>query len=324
MDALSEVLRAVRLTGATILHADFGAPWSVSVSASSALAKGFLPDADTPAVFYLVIGGECFLQTESAEPIALRAGDLALLAHGNAHRLGDAPDSPEVALASLLKPPVAGELAAVVHGGGGARTRLIAGLVAIDRSLADPLFEALPATLRVNLSGAPAAEHLRDALGLELSGSEAPRAGGIATLARLAELVFIEAIRRHVESIPPGDSGWLAGLGDRYVGRALALLHARPGEDWTVERLARQVGLSRSALAERFTELLAEPPIAYLTSWRLRLAALSLAGGARSVAAIAREAGYESANAFSHAFKRAFGSPPTEWRKRKRKRTRRA
>jgi len=321
MDALSEVLRAVRLTGATILNADFGAPWGVAAGSSNALARGFLPEADTPAVFHLVTTGECWLQAEGVEPIRLRAGEVALLAHGEAHRLGDAPVSECVALAALVKPPIAGELAPVVHGGNGRRTHIITALAALDRRFADPLLASLPRVLRADLRGAPAAEHLRDALGLTLSGSEAPRAGGIATLARLAELVFIEAIRRHVEAIPPGDSGWLAGLGDRYVGRALALMHARPGEDWTVERLARQVGLSRSALAERFTELLAEPPITYLTHWRLRLAAQKLLGSTRSMAAIAREAGYESSGAFSHAFKRAFGKPPSIWRRRARKKT---
>ena len=144
MDALSEVLRAVRLSGATILNADFGAPWAVSAGSSSALAKGFLSEADTPAVFHLVVEGECCLQTEAAEPIALRTGDLALLAHGNAHRLCDALESSEVSLVSLVKPSIAGELAPIVHGGTGPRTRIITGLVAIDRSLADPLFAALP------------------------------------------------------------------------------------------------------------------------------------------------------------------------------------
>jgi AraC-like DNA-binding protein len=320
MDALSEVLRVVRLTGAAVLNADLGAPWAVTANSPAALAKGFLADFDTPAVFHLVTAGECLLQAGDAEPIALKAGEVALLAHGDAHRLCDAPGSPAVSLASLVRPPIAGELVPVVHGGSGARTRLITCVASLDRRLSDPLLSSLPGVVRADLRGADSAQHLEGALGLFLSGNEAPRPGGIASLGRLAELVFIEAIRRHIESIPPGDSGWLAGLGDRYVGRALALMHGRPGDDWTVEKLARLVGLSRSALAERFTELLGEPPITYLTHWRLRIAAQNLIASALGIEAIAHDAGYESAGAFSHAFKREFGKPPSVWRKKQQRR----
>ncbi|QJR15840.1 AraC family transcriptional regulator [Usitatibacter palustris] len=318
MDALSEVLRAVRLTGAAILNADCGAPWGMAVVSTTPLARGHIPDADNPAVFHLVVSGECWLMVGDAAPLRLRAGDVAVLAQGDAHRIGDKPESETVALASLIRAPIAGELVPMVHGGSGARTHVITGIAAADRRLADPLHAALPPVLRANLRGACAVDGLVDAVGLALSGNEAPRPGGMASLARFAELIFIEAIRRHVESIPPGATGWLAGLADRYVGRALALMHAKPGDDWTVEKLGRHVGLSRSALADRFTHLLGEPPITYLSHWRLRLAAQKLALTHRSVEAIATEAGYESANAFSHAFKRAFGKPPTVWRKKAR------
>lgn len=320
MDALSEVLRVVRLTGAAVLNADFGAPWAVTANSPAALAKGFLTDFDTPAVFHLVTGGECWLQAGETPPMRLKAGEVALLAHGDAHRLADAPESQAISLATLVRPPIAGELVPVVHGGSGPRAHVVTCVASLDRRLSDPLLGSLPPVVRADLRGTSSAQQLEGALGLFLSGSEAPRPGGIASLARLAELVFIEAIRRHVESIPPGDSGWLAGLGDRYVGRALALMHGRPGDDWTVEKLARLVGLSRSALAERFTELLGEPPITYLTHWRLRLAAQSLINSPRGVEALAREAGYESAGAFSHAFKREFGKPPSVWRKKQQRR----
>jgi AraC-like DNA-binding protein len=129
-------------------------------------------------------------------------------------------------------------------------------------------------------------------------------------------------VRRHVEGVGPAPRGWVAGLNDRYVGRALALLHAKPGDDWTVEKLARQVGLSRSALAERFVEILGEPPISYLSRWRLCLAAQKLTSTRRTVESIAADAGYESSGAFSHAFKRTFGKPPSVWRKRRQLSTR--
>lgn len=321
MDALSEVLRAVRLTGAAILNADLGAPWAFAAGPAGALARGFIAEPHDPAVFYVVLEGMAWLQLSGdEEPLRVSAGEGVLLAHGDAHWLGSEKGLEPVALATLVRPPIAGELAPAVHGGVGPRTRLIAGLASMDRRLADPLLAALPRLVRVSLAQSAAVEQLRRALGFELSATEAPRPGGTASLARLAELVVIDVIRRHIEATPRGSTGWLAGLDDRYVGRALALMHGRPGDEWTVEKLARQVGLSRSALAEHFTRLVGEPPITYLTRWRLCLAAQSLASTHHEIRAIAREAGYENAGAFSHAFKRAFGKAPTAWRRRHRRR----
>ena len=183
---------------------------------------------------------------------------------------------------------------------------------------AQPLMDALPRLVHADLSGAPAVDWLTDALGLVLSASDAPFLGAAATRSHLAELVFVEALARYIQSTP-GGTGWLTGLNDRYVGRTLALVHGRPSEAWTVEKLGRQVGLSRSALAERFSEVMGEPIFGFLTRWRLQLAAEYLITTSRPIEAIARTAGYESAAAFSHAFKRAFGKPPSVWRKKRRR-----
>lgn len=320
MDALSEVLRVCGLRGAAVLNADFGAPWSVAAGPSASLARTFLPEAESPAIFHLVVAGECLVQAAGVEPMRLRAGDAVLFIRGAPHRLASAPDAPEAALASLARTPIAGELVPVRHGGSGARTQFVTCIAAMEKPLCDPLVEALPIAVRADLRGAPASRLIEEALGFSLSESDAPRAGGVATLARLAELVFIEIVRRHVEASPAGDTGWIAGLNDRYVGRALALMHGKPGDDWTVEKLARQVRLSRSALAERFVQILGEPPIAYLSRWRLRLAAQKLVNTRRTVESIASDAGYESSGAFSHAFKRVFGKPPSVWRKKTRRR----
>jgi transcriptional regulator GlxA family with amidase domain len=187
----------------------------------------------------------------------------------------------------------------------------------MERPLCDPILEALPNLVKQDVRGTAPAKVMEEAMGFALSESNAPRAGGLATLAKLAELLFIEIVRRHVESTPSDATGWVAGLNDRYVGRALALMHGKPGDDWTVEKLARQVGLSRSALAERFVQLLGEPPISYLSRWRLRLAAHKLAATRRTVESIAADAGYESSSAFAHAFRQTFGKPPSIWRKRR-------
>lgn len=314
------MLRAVRLTGAAILNAELGAPWAIDVHSTTGLAKAFLPESESPAVFHVVTRGELWLQSGEDEPIRVVAGEAVLFSHGDAHRLGSDVDAEPVPIASLVNAPIAGELIPTVHGGNGPRSRIVTGLASVDRRLADPLLGSLPHLVRVNFRGSNAGEQLEGALAFELTETEAPRPGGLASLARLAELVVIDIIRRHIEDTPSSSVGWLAGLNDRYIGRALALMHARPGDNWTVEKLARQVHLSRSALAEQFTKLLGEPPITYLTHWRLCLAAQKLATTNREIRAISKEAGYESAGAFSHAFKRAFGKPPTAWRKRQKRR----
>jgi AraC family transcriptional regulator, alkane utilization regulator len=317
MDALSEVLKVCRLRGAVVSNADFGAPWRLAVSATAPLVKAFLPDAESPAVLHLILAGECLVEAFGSDPLRLRAGEAILLVKGTPHRLASDMDAPEATFAGLVKPPLAGELVPVRHGGSGARTRIVTCLAAMERPLCDPILEALPALVRVDLKGSPSSRMMEDALGFALSKSDAPRAGGLATLSKLSEILFIDVVRKQIEATPPDAMGWIAGLNDRYVGRALALMHARPGDDWTVEKLARQVGLSRSALAERFVQVLAEPPITYLSRWRLRLAAQKLVHTRRTIESIATDAGYESSGAFSHAFKRTFGKPPSIWRKSK-------
>ena len=317
MDALSEVLKVCRLRGAAVSNADFGAPWRVAVGATAPLIKAFLPDAESPAILHLVLTGECLVEIAGNDAVRLRAGEAVLLVRGTPHRIFSELDAPEVTLTTLARPPLAGELVPVRHGGSGARTRVATCLAAMERPLCDPILEALPVLVRADLKSMPSARMMEDALGFSLSKSDAPRAGGLATLAKLSELLFIDVLRKHIEAAPPDAHGWIAGLNDRYVGRALALMHGKPGDNWTVEKLARQVGLSRSALADRFVQLLGEPPISYLSRWRLRLAAQKLVHTRRTVESIATDAGYESSGAFSHAFKRTFGKPPSIWRKRK-------
>lgn len=309
MDALSEVLRLASLSGSVLADVTAGGSWCVSV-----------PQAATRAFAHVVLEGECALRAGEAEPVALRTGDVAFLARGEAHLLGSDLAAEATPFATLLRPPVAGELAPITLGGSGRRTRWVTLAISAERHLAEPLFAALPTVLKSGLRGTAPLAWLSDSLGLSLSGTDAPRPGGTASLSRVAELVLIEALRRHVESLPPGGAGWLAGLNDRYVGAALALVHGRPGEQWTVERLARQVGLSRSALAERFSQVVGEPIFGFLTQVRLQLAAHELLTTERSIEAIAEDAGYEAVNSFSRAFKRAFGKPPSVWRRKRRRR----
>ena len=311
MDALSEVVRLARLSGAVLADVHAHGPWCVAVPSGASSARMFA---------HAVVEGECRLKAGDADAILLKSGDFALVSRGEAHLVGSDLDMQANPFASLQRPPMAGDLEAVTLGAGGARTRWLALAFTCDRHLAEPLLTALPVVLRVDLRGSDALRALAESLGFSLSVSDAPRAGAGATAARLSELVLVEALRRHVQGLPRGGAGWLAGLNDRHVGRALALVHGRPSEAWSVEKLARQVGLSRSALAERFTEVMGEPVFAFLTRWRLQLAAEELLTTTRTVAAVAHGAGYESAGAFSFAFKRAFGKPPSVWRKKAKRR----
>jgi AraC-like DNA-binding protein len=308
MDALSEVLRLARFSAGVTLDATARAPWCVSVAASSSVLRA-----------HLVIDGEIELQLAGADAFTLKPGEIACLPHGDAHLVGNPLDAAAKSLASLAKAPVAGEPVPVSFGGDGPPARWIVLSATLERHMSEPYIDALPRVMKVNLGNAKALDSLTDALGLTLSASDAPAVGAGAERSRLAELVLVEAMSRYVERLAPGGKGWLSGLADRYVGRALALVHGRPSEAWTVEKLGRQVGLSRSALADRFSDVMGEPIFGFLTRWRLQMAAEFLLTTPRSIESIAHDAGYESAGAFSAAFKRVFGKPPSTWRKRRRK-----
>ena len=308
MDALSEILRLAHFNADVTVDATAHEPWCVSVPSSAAISRA-----------YLVVEGECHLQATGIEEATLRAGDLVFLPGGQAHLLGSNLAVEARSLASIVKTPVAGELLPVRIGGNGAATRWIAFSFSCERHLAESLLASLPPSMFVDMAGAQTVEWLLDSLALTLTNTAAPALGASATRARLAEAVFVEALARYIHSLPPGGTGWLAGLNDRYIGRALALIHGRPSESWTVERLGAQVGLSRSALAERFGQVMGEPLFAFLTRWRLQLAAEMLLATSRPITAIAKDAGYESAAAFSAVFKRTFRKPPSVWRRKRRR-----
>jgi AraC-like DNA-binding protein len=194
-------------------------------------------------------------------------------------------------------------------------TRIVCGFLCCQQLSEDPLLAALPDVLRLDTREGSAAEWIRVSFEFAADEIAAGRSGSEAILARLSELLFVEAVRRHIDSLPGEQTGWLAGLRDTYIGRTLALIHRRPNEAWTVDALAREAGMSRSALAERFTRLIGRPPMHYLQQWRLHLAAQRLRSSHDPLARIAFEVGYESEAAFNRAFKRLFGAPPATWRK---------
>lgn len=314
MDALSDVLRQVRLTGAVFLHGELSAPWGVGASSAAETATALMPGAEHLVYYHLITEGTCVARVVGADPLPLAAGEVVLFPHGDPHVMASAPDVTAVPAWEVYTPPPPGEVVGLRCGGGGAVTRLVCGFLACEKGPCNPLLDSLPPILRVNVRSDPSTTWIEASLRFA-AGEAAQRSGGATVLAKLSELLFVEAVRRFIESLPPEQTGWLAGLRDRFVGRALALMHARPAHAWTVEELGREVGLSRSALAERFATVLGQPPAQYLTRWRLQLAAQKLRAGQSSVAKIGEEVGYESEAAFNRAFKREIGAPPAAWRR---------
>jgi AraC-like DNA-binding protein len=301
MDSLSLILDDMHFDGVVFAATHNTAPWAWSLA--------------TPglACFHMVTGGQCWLLREGLEPTLLQHGDLVVLADGGAHRLVDKPQS--LAVAEPLRPRMTrSQMAAHPHGGGGSPCQLISGHARFDVDMAAPLVAALPPLMHVR--GLGEAPPLWLAIGLQFLAQEvaAPRPAQQAIVNRLGDILFMECIREHVEALPEGSGNWLAALKDRALSTALACMHREPRRAWTVPELAQQACLSRSAFADRFTQTLGEPPLTYLTSHRMRLAARQLSHSALPVNRIADEVGYASEAAFSQAFKRAYGASPSAWR----------
>jgi len=314
LDALSDVLRVVRLNAAVFLDAEFTAPWCVGEPLGVEVCVEQMPRAQHVVIYHMVTEGSVHIAIRDQEPRFAEAGDLIVIPSGEAHALGSDLSLPRAPGERLIVDRGPDEVGQVRHGGGGAVTRLVCGYLACDSSLFNAVLAPLPRIMIVSMREGAGAQWLASSLRFSITESGAQRAGAGTVLAKLSELMFVEAIRRYVESLPPGQTGWLAGLRDRFVGKTLALIHAKPAYTWTVEELASEVGLSRSALGERFTTLIGQPPMQYLTRWRLQLAADLLRSSARSVAAVAAEVGYDSEAAFSRAFKRELGVAPSAWR----------
>lgn len=322
MDAVSDVLRAVRLSGAVYLNGTLTEPWCVIGRTDAPLCSAYLPRSERVVSYHLITEGSCWarLADDPGSAIHLNAGELLVVPQGETHLVGSDLNLAPSPMEALLAGPMAaapGEVMTLSHGGGGPTTRLVCGFLACDDTLSNPLLSSLPRLFKIDMRHDPRAAWLESSLKLAAAEAADSRAGGTIVLARLSELLFVEAVRRCIEALPADQTGWLAGVRDRYVGRALSLLHAQSVHNWTVDELARKVGLSRSALAQRFTDLLGQPPMQYLARWRMQIAAQELLNGGKTLAVVAEQIGYESEAAFSRAFRREFGMPPAGWRKSK-------
>jgi AraC-like DNA-binding protein len=315
-DVLSDVLRAVRLTGAIYFDFELCSPWVMKAAPSRDLVRRLMPGAQQVVEYHLIVRGACCVHAVGHPPIRLREGDLVVFPRGDAHVLSSAPGMRAAPDASaFVRPSPQLPLVYEVESGGPERARILCCFQGCDDRPYNPLFGALPAIIHIPAAGPhPACGWLGTLLRIAAGESGSARPGGENVLARLSELMLVETLRYYVETLPAAPASWLDGLREPVVGQALAALHGEPREPWTVERLARLVGLSRSVFAERFTHLVGRPPMQYLALWRMQLAARLLAEGGR-VASVADAVGYESEAAFSRAFKKLVGQAPAMWRR---------
>jgi len=318
-DPLSDVLRTVRLTGATFFEVAATAPWAAEQPPREVVLPKVLPGGQHLVSYHVVTEGSCYAARIGEPPIPVEAGEVVVFTRGDAHVMSSAPGL-------RAEPATADEFAAIAasalpffasygSGHGMPTAKLVCGFLACDAHPFNPLIDNLPPVIKASDAGQPGSNWIGQFIRLAQAESANKRAGGEGVLARLSELMFIEVVRRHVESLPAEQTGWLAGLRDPCVGKALSLMHAHPARNWTLEELAREAAASRSVLAERFAALVGMPPMHYLAMWRMQMAAGLLAANA-NIATVAAQTGYGSEAAFSRAFKKMVGIPPSAWRQR--------
>jgi AraC-like DNA-binding protein len=323
LDTLSDVLEVVRLTGALFFLVDARTPWVAEAPASTHLVPVVLPRAQHVVSYHVVSQGVCWCESPGHDPLRLETGDVLVVPHGHSYQLASACGlrtgwTTDEALA-WFRAMANGHLPFVVTegGDGSERLQLVCGFLGCDALPFNPVLTTLPSLVRVRLDGD---SRLRLHALLEFAVAESNQAhpGSRSVLLRIAELVFVEVLRSYLTTASEDGESWLGGLRDPIVGRALARMHAEPARGWTLPGLAREVGASRSVLAERFTSFVGHPPMLYLTRWRVQLAASRLAAGAAAIGEVAHEVGYESEAAFCRAFKKVTGVTPASWRSRRR------
>jgi AraC-like DNA-binding protein len=331
MDVLSNVLNVVRLSGAVFFMAEFSAPWAIE-SKRELLASIVNPDVECVVLFHILVDGHCIVECGALPAVRMEGGDVIVFPHGDRHSMRSHDGQARTPIGSVLAPVSGDELPQVRFGGGGSTSRFICGYLCCEQRF-NPLIASMPTILVVRSHDQyarietidergrhastvphPTGTWLGTTLKFTISEAKAARPGNAAMLGRLAELMFMEMLRVYMQQLPANHGGWLAGVRDGQVGKVLRLLHADPARNWTVEELAHEAALSRSALAAKFADLVGDPPMQYLFNWRMQLAKQMLRES-HTVQDVALRVGYESEAAFNRAFKRATGAPPVAWRK---------
>ncbi len=315
MDVLSEVLKVVRLEGALFFNAEFSAPWCVSSPRSTDLARYLSPGSGHLIIYHFLTDGRAYAKLAEGPREELTPGDIVIFPHGDAHLLGNgSPEKPVDSLQAFAR-NLAHGLKPARFGGGGEITRFVCGYMACEPRLSEVFLAGLPRILKVHVAKEPSGQWLENSIRFSVGDLSGSNAGSGLVRAKLSEVLFVETLRRYISALPSDQIGWLAGARDPIIGEALALLHKEPDAQWTISRLARRVGLSRTRLVERFRHFLGLPPMAYLAQWRLNLGADILSSTEDSIAEVAVAVGYGSEAAFNRAFKRQFDCPPAQYRR---------
>jgi AraC-like DNA-binding protein len=314
MDVLSEVLKVVKLQGALFYNGEFSSPWSFCSPHSRTVAPYVAPGAKHVIIYHLLTEGRASARLVDGKRLILEAGDIVIFPHGDAHILENGPATKAVDMEQELARIFAHGLRRSSLGGGGEITKFVCGFMACEPRLSQVFLSGLPPVFKVSIRNDASGRWLENSIRFSVNEADASRAGGEAVLSKLSEVLFVETLRTYIAHLPAEQTGWLAGARDSEVGKSLALMHRNPAHPWTIASLAKEAGVSRSVLAERFRHYLNEPPMAYLTRWRLQLGAQMLTSTSYSVAQVASEVGYESEAAFNRAFKREFETPPARFR----------
>jgi AraC-like DNA-binding protein len=334
MDVLSDVLRVVRLSGAVFFTADFSSPWGVESPIPKALASVVMSHAECIVLFHILVDGECEVLCDGHPATTMASGDVIVFPRGDQHTMRSLGATGTIPITAVFTRGKEDETPRLAYGGGGQTSRFVCGYLNCDQRFS-PLVASLPTMLVVRARDDYSSIEAVDAAGshptivpegsgtwlgttlkFTISEARAARPGNAAMLGRLTELMFVEILREYMHRLGTDQGGWLGGLNDPHVGKALALMHKDPVRDWTVDDLAREVAVSRSVLAQRFTELVGETPMRYLANWRMQLAKQLMREGAGNIQDVATRVGYESEAAFNRAVKRSTGSPPAAWRRR--------
>lgn len=318
-DTLSDVLKTVRLSSATFFDVLASPPWAAESTANEQLLRENLPRTGHFIAYHVVVEGHCYASVLGAAPVEVKAGEVVVFAKGTPHVLSSSPGlraspdaNPEVELDANTRLLMSLNYC----GGRPATAKLVCGFLVCDAQAFNPLLDNLPPMIKCDDTCDGEGLWLNEFIRLATSEASGRRPGGETVIAKLSELMFIEVVRRYLQSLPAQQAGWLAGLRDPYIGKALSLVHANPAHAWTIEELGREVGLSRSVFAERFNDILGMPPMLYLAKWRMQIASGLLSNGNANIATIAEEIGYASEAAFSRAFKKMMGVPPSALRNR--------
>jgi AraC-like DNA-binding protein len=320
VDPLSDVLKAVRLTGAIFFLTDAGSPWIVSLPAAASFLDVVTPPPQHLISYHVITRGSCWCTLPGEPPLFLETGDVLVIPHGDAYSLSTTPALPaqmtDDDAIEFLRQLAGRQIPFVVREGSESPDRLniLCGFLGCDILPFNPVLASLPRRLHIRHPG-EGRDRLDHLIDFAMSESAEKEAGSDCVLLRISELMFVEVVRRYLAA-QHDETGWLAALSDPVVGRALVLLHNDPARAWTLETLARETGVSRTLLAERFTSMTGQPPMQYLKHWRMQIAAGLLAGGDVKVARVAMQVGYDSEAAFSRAFKKEVGVPPSLWRDR--------